>query len=94
MQNEIKHVGVLGMRWGRRKGRSLSEDHKAVSSLRKKKAYELSNDEIRKVNTRRQLEKQFKDLNPSTIDKGKKAVNDVLKGVGWVVATAGTLALS
>lgn len=66
--DEIYHHGVPGMRWGIRKmfsgsskkggpKRKPSQDYKTVQKLRKKKLKELSNDELKTINTRKQLEK-------------------------------------
>lgn len=103
--NELKHVGVLGMRWGRRKSESSSgsrgskkkssveesADHKTISALKKKKVNELSNDEIRKVATRIQLEMQYRSLNPKGLDKGKKTVDDTIKTLGYITTSAATV---
>ena len=93
MSNEIKHFGVLGMQWGRRKGRVVtsSVDHIRVASLKKKKLSQLSNDELKAFNTRRNLEKQYAALNPSAITKSKNLVKDTMAGLGWMVASAGTI---
>ena len=81
--NEVlEHYGVKGMRWGVRKKRSRSSESKDVSTLRKKKAFELSNDELKRVNARLNLEKQYSQLNPSTATRAKKAVGGVLSSIG------------
>lgn len=72
----LSHFGVLGMHWGIRKPKSeaeLSSDHKEVSALRKKKVSELSTAELKKVNDRKNAERQYKKLNPDSISNGKKA---------------------
>lgn len=92
----LAHFGVKGMHWGVRTSRGgyigkeskakakakeePSEDHKTVSSLRKKSLPSLSNEDLQKVNTRLQLEKSYKELtqSKSTLDKGQKKVNRVL----------------
>jgi hypothetical protein len=58
-----------------------SEDHTAVETLRKKSTPALSNTELKKINERLQLEKTYKELSQSksTIDKGQKKVDRVLK---------------
>lgn len=67
----LQHYGVLGMKWGRRKGQiNISDDYKNTRSLKKKKVGELSNSELRKLIERMQLEQNYKRLNPSTIQKG------------------------
>ena len=88
MSDQLTHYGVLGMKWGRRKDRRSSatsssnsrpsNDHKRKVKLEKKKLSELTNDEIRELNTRLQLERQYRDLNPQTINKGKNVVTDIL----------------
>lgn len=81
---DMYHYGILGMRWGKRKGTStstttkLSKDAKEKQNLKKKKVSEMTNDELRKLNTRMQLEKQYKELTPTT--KGRKIVTDLLVG--------------
>ena len=62
MSNELKHFGVLGMRWGRRNARSpsnYSPEHIKSRQISKKKVSEMSNEELKILNTRRQLERQY-----------------------------------
>jgi hypothetical protein len=78
----LYHVGVLGMKWGRRKGKTTqsrpnSEDHKESRSLKKNKVSTLSNAELRKLNDRLQLEKQYSALNPSKTQKGLNYVKSI-----------------
>jgi hypothetical protein len=78
------------MKWGvRRKNPSSrqSADHKTVSGLRKKKVSEMSNDELKKLTARLQLEKQLKDLSASDTGPGKKFVTEVLSQVGKQLAS-------
>ena len=88
----MKHYGTKGMKWGVRKKRSASASSKATSKLRKKKAFELSDDQIKKVNGRLNLEKQYKQLNASTTDKGKSLANKVVGGAAVTVLTAAVAA--
>lgn len=64
MEKELKHVGILGMKWGKRKaeGSGPSPDHLQARTLQKKKLAEMTNDEIKKVSNRIQLERTYKDL--------------------------------
>jgi len=70
----IAHYGTKGMQWGVRKKRSRSSESKSTAKLRKKKGFQLTNDELRKVNARLSLEKTYSQLNPSTASKAKKVI--------------------
>lgn len=88
MNDNLQHYGVLGMHWGRRKGSSsggakktrhpASEDHLEKVRLKKKKLHTMSNSELEKLNKRLQLEKQYKELNKSTLSSGKKILGGLL----------------
>ena len=94
VDESLAHYGVLGMKWGKRKtgGSSptirdrlaerkarQSEDYTTAKAIKKKKLSEMSNEEVKQLVTRMQLERQLKDLNPSAIAVGRKMVTDVLK---------------
>lgn len=83
--------GVKGMRWGVRK--SSSDDSSAARTLKKRRANELSNDEIKKVVNRVNLEKQYKDVNPKGLGRGVKIVAGVL-AAGATINAAMTFASS
>lgn len=99
MDNDyLQHYGVLGMKWGVRKSKVVpnkrsnrkninkeywSDDAKTVLRLNEKKMSQLSNAEIRKINERKQLEKQYAQLNPSHVKKG-------LAFIGAAAATMNT----
>lgn len=69
-KGHLAHYGVLGMKWGRRKGQDTSSsDHKNASSLKSKKVHELSNEQLKTLTKRLNLESEFKRLNPSTKDR-------------------------
>lgn len=86
MSDELKHWGVRGMRWGIRKRRSGSEndseDHKTVQVIKTKRLSEMSNDELKKLTARLNLEKQYKDLTRKEASSGQKFVTGVLQEVG------------
>jgi hypothetical protein len=86
----LKHVGVKGMRWGvrRKRSRKASSDYTSSRKLAKKKVSELSNEELKKLNNRLELERKFATMNPSTTGKGKKLVSKYLSNFGNQVANA------
>ena len=90
MNDSLQHIGVPGMRWGRRKS-TPSEDHVTSRKINKKKLHEMSNEEIRKLTSRMQLESQYRAIHPNKIATGAKSVNKILKVIGWTVATAATI---
>lgn len=59
----------------------------------KKKVEEMSDDELRKVINRLQMERQYSQLSPSNINKGKEYAQKVIR-TGITVATATTTALT
>lgn len=88
--NTLYHYGVLGMRWGVRRNRSLSsggskskrkssksEDYIRAKTLKKKRLSQLSNSELKEINNRMQLENQYKNLKRQHVTVGRKFVNDV-----------------
>lgn len=97
-ENELMHYGVLGMRWGVRKERSsgssslrarksrMSEDAREAKQIKKKKVSQMSNAELRKLNTRQELERKYSQMNPSVMEKGMKFVAATAGTMGTVVA--------
>jgi hypothetical protein len=82
----IKHVGILGMKWGvRKKSYKDSSDHVSARKLKGKKTSQLSNEDLKKLTARLQLERQLKDLKSQDVNAGKKWVGDILKESGKVV---------
>lgn len=72
-----------------------SPDHSAARALQSKKTHQLSNDELKKLTQRLQLEKQFKDLSKTDLDAGKKVVTKVLGKFGdQILGAATTLAVT
>jgi hypothetical protein len=73
----IAHYGTKGMQWGVRKKRGRSSESKSAAKLRKKKAFQLTNSELKKVNARLSLEKTYSQLNPSVASKAKKVIGSM-----------------
>ena len=85
--NNLIHAGKKGMKWGVRNSKT-SRDYKAVRPLKKKPASKLSNEDLKKVINRMQLEKQYKTINPR---QPTKSFKNAAKIVAAVVATAATI---
>ena len=74
--NEIKHYGVPGMRWGKRKG-----DGGSSKSSPKLTVKALSNEELKTAITRMKLEQEFIKLATPVPSPGKKAVQTMIANV-------------
>ena len=85
-ENFLAHYGKKGMKWGVRKGRSVkpSKDYKQVVNLKQKKIPELSNEQLRTINNRLNLERNYKQLNPSVVKRGQAHIAEALAVVGVV----------
>lgn len=93
----LEHHGTKGMRWGVRKRRSeaaraakfgpQAPEHARARELKKKPLSRLSNEELKELNTRTNLEQSYRKMNPSTIKKGE----NLAKGLLSTVKLAGDL---
>lgn len=100
--NELYHHGILGQKWGVRRfrnedgsltaagkrRRAMSDDAALASSLRKKKISELSNDELRKLTERNQLENNYYNNRPSRLKRMTKAVTTVSAALAALTAVS------
>lgn len=102
----LAHHGVKGQRWGvrrtkaalaraaRREGRStesLSPEAQKAKELSKKKRSELTNQELKFLNERKNLEQNYDRLNPDAISIGATKVKGILSTVGVGVAAYNTI---
>lgn len=95
----LAHHGVLGMKWGKHlmaknlvkvpKRAPSHPDHQVKADLLKRPARTLSNEELKQINNRLNLERPTVQIqkNRTAISRGKKAVAGVLA----VGATVGSL---
>lgn len=91
-QYAIYHTGVPGMRWGHRKSNSESGSGKE-SKPKKVNVKNMSDDDLRKIVNRMQMERQYSQLSTSSVSKGKAAVQNMLKA-GTTVAAVTTTGLT
>lgn len=80
----LAHYGVKGMKWGVRRTekqlRFASDEAREAHSLKKRKAVELTNAELKRVNERLKLEQTYASLTktPSKLERGQKILKDLL----------------
>ena len=102
---ELYHYGVPGMKWGVRRAqrrsdrierngrkKGWSDDAIDVSKIRAKKVKQMSNAELKKLNTRNQLEVTNRDLKNKQ-NRGKRAVQSFIKTAGTITAVAAAAAV-
>lgn len=90
--NELKHYGVPGMKWGVRRAErrrakierkaekeGWSEDYKNTAIAKTKKVKQMSNSELKKLNERLQLENNYRNTKQQRRSAGQKFVSDVLR---------------
>ena len=99
-ENELYHFGVKGMKWGVRKSRSSSgsskkkrsktygwiDDAKEAYRIKQKKVNQMSNAELKKLNERRNLERNYQQLNPNAIKKGIAIAGTTAAALGTMAA--------
>lgn len=89
VEDFLKHYGVKGMKWGRRKADRLpasSEATAATAAVKKAKSNSvksLTNEELRTAIQRMQLEQQFNQLRPKgPVEHGRKFVTQTILQIG------------
>lgn len=70
--SELMHFGVKGMKWGVRKQRI--KDAKKWTSKKQAKIDGMSDDQLKKTNNRLRLEKEYKQLTQTKLEKYRKRV--------------------
>lgn len=98
MSNSLYHFGIKGMKWGIRRFQNkdgsltlqgkirYSEDYKRAHSGKNIK--EMSDTELRNVNNRLQMERQYSSLTRKT-SRGKKIVQTLITTAGTLAAAEG-----
>lgn len=92
---QLRHWGVLGMKWGVRRSRGSTsnhhEEHIRAHSLKRKGYKNLSNKELQDVLTRMDLENRYKQANPSSFSVFSKQVTNIITGISTSVKAINTL---
>ena len=91
------HHGVKGMKWGVRKKvkntveslsskhtKNYSSDYEETRALRRKSSKKLSNEQLKKLNKRMNLEQEYNRLSTQTTNRGINIARNI-------VGTAGTI---
>lgn len=90
-EDDLKHYGIPGMRWGRRKQPDGSykaigrKKEKAPSQLSKAKG--MSDDDLKAAVKRLQLERQFADLTKQSVSPGQAFIKKTLADAGKKAVT-------
>lgn len=85
VKTQINKDGSLTIT-GKKKVNTMSDDAREAKALKKKKLSELSNAELRKLNDRKNLERNYKQLNPNAIAKGAKVVAVTAAALGTIAS--------
>lgn len=82
----LMHYGVKGMKWGVRKSKSskYSKDYNESRALKRKNYKQLSNEELKTLNKRLELESNYKRLNPNVIQRGLNVSKRILVTSGTI----------
>lgn len=88
--NQLKHYGVLGMKWGVRRKSKKSVETSSSSSSKSRSVRDLSDAELRQIINRHQMEKQYAQITAKEKSAGVKFVSDVLTNAAKQTATSYT----
>lgn len=87
----LMHFGILGMKWGVRRSGGVERFGRrqkiGAGKIKRKKLSAMTNEELKALNTRMQLEKQYKELTKADVSFGRKIVNDIIAPAAKQTAT-------
>jgi hypothetical protein len=75
----LEHFGILGMKWGRRRGKTKKVTKGYKRSRTKESLETISDDDLKKIVTRLSLEKQYKDITAKQKSRGRKIAEELLE---------------
>ena len=92
-QEELAHFGVIGMKWGVRKGPSADTKVRRNRAKMHKNRRTMSDSDIKRAVSRMQMEKKLKTLVEEDITPGRLAAKEFLSktGASFVGAAVGTV---
>ena len=104
INDELYHYGVPGMKWGVRKSQNKldridkrskknnwSEDATTAAKIKTKKVSQMTNDELRRLNNRRNLEQENAKLVRNS-SRGRSAVKAFIATAGTLTAVSAAVA--
>jgi len=86
VNNYLAHHGVKGMKWGRRKDKLPSVDARRAQRLRTKSLDELTNKQLKELNNRDNMERQWRQAHPNGFTKGRNLATAALATAGLGVS--------
>ena len=105
INDELYHYGVPGMKWGvrrsqnkldrinkRSKKNDWSEDATTAAKIKTKKVSQMTNDELKKLNNRRNLKQENERLSRNS-NKGRAAVKAFIATAGTITAVSAAAAI-
>lgn len=85
------HAGVKGMKWGVRKDRRKSDDYVKSRALKARGIDNLSTKELKSLNERLNLERNYHKMSPGKIATGKSIAKGTLAVIGTGVGLYNTI---
>lgn len=95
--SELSHHGIKGMKWGVRRtpeqlGHTPAEkqEHADYRNAHDRKSVKnMSDTELRNRLNRLNMERQYSQMNPSSVERGNRAIKSALAVIGSVSVAAG-----
>jgi hypothetical protein len=101
IEKALAHYGIKGMQWGvrrkRGKGGRVSSDYSKSRKILGKKISEMSDNELKSLNKRLEMERKLQQVNPTIVGEGRRRVAQSMNTfagafIGGVAGGAGAIA--